>query len=35
MYAMAIIGRLNGWKRYDRDTYMEADVGDIPPGEVI
>lgn len=35
MYAMAIVGRLNGWKRYDRDTYMECDVGDIPPGEVI
>lgn len=35
MYAMAVIGRLNGWKRYDRDTYMEADVGEIPPGEVI
>lgn len=35
MYAMAVIGRLNGWKRYDRDTYMECDVGDIPPGEVI
>jgi len=35
MYAMAFIGRLNGWTRYDRDTYMELDVGDIPPGEVV
>lgn len=35
LYAMAAIGRLNGWKRYDRDTYMEADIGELPPGEVM
>ena len=35
VYALAVIGRLNGWKRYDKDTYMEMDIGDLPPGEVI
>jgi len=35
IYALGVIGRLNGWKRYDKDTYMEMDVGDLPPGEVI
>lgn len=35
IYALAVIGRLNGWKRYDKDTYMEMDIGDLPPGEVI
>ena len=34
MYAVGIIGRLNGWKRYDKDTYMEMDITDLPPGEV-
>ncbi|KAM3141435.1 hypothetical protein pb186bvf_006553 [Paramecium bursaria] len=33
--AIGFIGRLNGWKRYDRDTYLEMDVGDLPPGEVM
>eukprot|EP01015_Nassula_variabilis_P034481 TRINITY_DN84_c0_g1_i11.p1 TRINITY_DN84_c0_g1~~TRINITY_DN84_c0_g1_i11.p1 ORF type:complete len:221 (-),score=58.36 TRINITY_DN84_c0_g1_i11:62-724(-) len=35
VYAVGVIGRLNGWKRYDKDTYMEMDIGDLPPGEVI
>jgi len=35
LYAMGVIGRLNGWKRYDRDTYMEVDIGALPPGEVM
>ena len=35
MMAMGVIGRLNGWTRYDRDTYMEYDIGDLPPGEVM
>jgi ubiquinol-cytochrome c reductase iron-sulfur subunit len=35
IYAIGIIGRLNGWKRYDRDTYMEIDIGELPPAEVM
>jgi len=35
VYAIGAIGRLNGWKRYDKDTYMEMDVNDLPPGEVM
>lgn len=35
LYAIGIIGRLNGWKRYDKDTYMEMDIGELPPGEVM
>lgn len=35
VFAVGIIGRLSGWKRYDRDTYLEADIGALPPGEVI
>ena len=35
MYAVGVIGRLNGWKRYDKDTYMEMDITDLPPGEVM
>jgi len=35
IFAMGIIGRLNGWTRYDRDTYMEYDIGNLPPGEVM
>ena len=35
MLAMGVIGRLNGWKRYDRDTYMEYDIGNLPPGETM
>lgn len=35
IYALGVIGRLNGWKRYDRDTYLEADIGELPPGEVM
>ena len=26
LYAIGVIGRLNGWKRYDRNTYMEVDI---------
>lgn len=33
--AVGVIGRLSGWKRYDRDTYLEVDIGALPPGEVI
>ena len=35
IYAIAVIGRLNGWTRYDRDTYMEVDIGELPPAEVM
>ena len=35
MYAVGVIGRLNGWKRYDKDTYMEMDIIVLPPGEVM
>lgn len=35
IYALGIIGRLNGWKRYDKDTYMEMEIADLPPGEVM
>ena len=35
LFAIGVIGRLNGWKRYDRDTYLECDIGDLPPGEVM
>ena len=35
IYAIGVIGRLNGWKRYDKDTYMEMDINDLPPGEVM
>ena len=35
LFAIAVIGRLSGWKRYDRDTYLEMDITDLPPGEVI
>lgn len=33
--ALSIIGFLSGWKRYDRDTYLEVDVACLPPGEVM
>ena len=35
LYTVGIIGRLNGLKRYDRDTYMEVDIGELPPAEVM
>ena len=35
LYAIGVIGRLNGWKRYDRDTYLEMDITELPPGEVM
>ena len=35
LIALGVIGRLTGWKRYDRDTYMEVDISNLPPGEVI
>ena len=35
LVAIGVIGRLSGWTRYDRDTYMEVDISLIPPGEVI
>lgn len=27
LFAIGSIGRLNGWTRYDRNTYMEVDIG--------
>lgn len=33
--ALSIIGVLAGWKRYDRDTYLEVDVSHLPPAEVM
>ena len=33
--ALGVIGRMVGWKRYDRDTYLEVDISAVPPGEVI
>jgi len=35
IYIVGMIGRLNGWTRYDKDTYMEFDVSILPPGEVV
>lgn len=35
LMALGVIGRLVGWKRYDRDTYLEVDISAVPPGEVI
>lgn len=35
LYAIGVIGRLNGWTRYDRNTYMEVDISALPPGEVL
>ena len=35
VFAIGVIGRLAGWKKYDKDTYMEVDVSDLPPGEVM
>lgn len=35
LFAIGVIGRLNGWTRYDRNTYMEVDISELPPGEVI
>lgn len=35
LYAIGCIGRLNGWKRYDRDTYLEVDISELPPGEAL
>lgn len=26
LYAIGVIGRLNGWTRYNRNTYMEVDI---------
>ena len=35
IFALGVIGRLVGWKRYDRDSYLEVDISAVPPGEVI
>jgi len=35
LYAIGVIGRLNGWTRYDRNTYMEVDISSLPPAEVL
>ena len=35
LYAIGAIGRMNGWTRYDRNTYMEVDISELPPAEVI
>lgn len=35
LYAIGVMGRFTGWTRYDKDTYAEFDVGEVPPGECI
>ena len=35
LVALGAIGRVCGWKRYDRDSYLEVDISSVPPGEVI
>lgn len=35
LFAIGVIGRLNGWTRYDRNTYMEVDISELPPSEVL
>ena len=35
LYVIGLIGRLNGWTRYDRNTYMEVDISELPPAEVL
>lgn len=30
-----MIAKLIGWKRYDRDSYLEVDISMVPPGEVV
>ena len=35
LLALGVIGRLSGWTRYDRDTYLEVDISSLPPGEVM
>ena len=35
MFVIGIVGRLNGWTRYHRNTYMECDISELPPGEVL
>lgn len=35
LLVIGIIGKLNGWTRYDRNTYMEVDISSLPPGEVL
>lgn len=35
LYAVGWIGRLYGWTRYDRNTYLEVDISELPPGEVL
>lgn len=35
LYAIGLVGRLNGWTRYDRNTYMEVDISELPPSEVL
>lgn len=35
LFVIGAIGRMNGWTRYHRNTYMEVDISDLPPGEVL
>ena len=35
LVVIGAIGRLNGWTRYDRNTYMEVEISELPPGEVL
>jgi len=35
VFVVALLGRLHGIRRYDRDTYGEFDISELPPGEVI
>lgn len=35
LFALGVVNWLAGWKWYDRDSYLEVDIGALPPGEVI
>lgn len=35
LLVIGAVGRLNGWTRYDRNTYMEVEISELPPGEVL
>lgn len=35
VFVSAAIWRYGGWQRYDKNSYLEVDIGDLPPGEVM
>ena len=35
LYAIGFIGRFYRWTRYDRNTYMEVEISELPPREVL